>query len=104
MQPILISFSVILIGVVAAVLLFSVAMRGRGEVEGSRAPTRAPVSSGHFFLDEVAGSVGALDVPSDALRIQLERHVRLEREAAESFLLSPSAASLQAPSASALRR
>lgn len=103
MQPILISFSVILIGVVAAVLLFSVAMRGREE-EGFRVPTRAPTSSGRFFLDEVAGPVGALDVPSDALRIQLERHVRLERETAESFLLSPSAASLQAPSASALRR
>ncbi|MFH1766237.1 MAG: hypothetical protein ABIF09_18795 [Gemmatimonadota bacterium] len=104
MQPILISFSVILIGVVAAVLLFSVAMRGRGAEEEPKPPTRAPTSSGHFFLDGVAEPVGVINVPADALRLQLERHVRLEQQAAEGFLRSPSASSLQAPSASALRR
>ena len=49
MQPILISFSVILFGVVAAVLLFSVAMRGRGEEEESKPPTRAPDLLGAFL-------------------------------------------------------
>jgi hypothetical protein len=58
MQPILISFSVILFGVVAAVLLFSVAMRGRGAEEESKPPPRAPTSSGNFFLDEGPGLSG----------------------------------------------
>jgi len=99
MQPILISFSIMFIGMVAAVSLFSMAMRGRGEEE-TRPATKAPASTGHFFLDEVADPLARLSLRADPLRLRLEEHVRLEQEAAKSFLRAPSAELLQAPSAS----
>jgi hypothetical protein len=44
----------------------------------------------------------ASTVPVEVLLLQLERHVRLEHAAAESFHLSPTAAALHMPTASPL--
>lgn len=44
----------------------------------------------------------ASTVPVEVLLLQLERHVRLEQAAAESFHLCPTAASLHMPTASPL--
>jgi len=103
MQPILIAFSIALVGVMGTVLLFSVAMRHREDEEEVSAPTRAPTSTGQFFLDEAADPHPGSDLSSDALRVRVERHVRLEQKAAEGFLRSPSAESLQTRSASQLK-
>ena len=103
MQPILISFSIILVGVIAAVLLFSVAMRSRGEGEETQPPGATPTSPGKFFLDEGGGPDAGSSIPADALPLQVERHVRLEHEAAEGFVRTPNADTLQTPSASDLK-
>jgi hypothetical protein len=103
-QPILIIFAITFIGVIAAGLLFSVAMRGRREEDETKTTTTVPTSTGHFFLDEGAGPETGPHIPSDGLPLQVERHVRLEHEAAEGFARSPNADTLQAPSPSDLKR
>jgi len=103
MEPILISFSICVLGVMAAVFLFSVAMRGRGEEEGPRPSGGLPSPAGNFFLEEVPEQGAHADLPSDALLLQLERHFRLEQQAAAAFLEGPSVESLHAPSSSPLR-
>ena len=104
MQSVLIIFAITFIGVIAAGLLFSVAMRGRGEGDETKTSTPAPTSPGHFFLDEGADPGAEPHIPADALPLQVERHVRLEHEAAEGFVRTPNKDTLQAPSASDLKR
>jgi len=104
MQLILIIFAITVIGIIAAGLLFSVAMRGRGEEDETWTSTPAPTSPGHFFLDEGADQGAEPHVPADALPLQVERHVRLEHEAAEDFVRAPNTDTLQAPSDSDLKR
>lgn len=79
-------------------------MRGRGEEDETRTSTPAPTSPGHFFLDEGAEPGAEPHSPSDELPLQVERHVRLEHEAAEDFVRAPNTDTLQAPSASDLKR
>jgi hypothetical protein len=45
---------------------------------------------------------GAASVPVELLLLQLERHVRLEQAAAESFLMAPTLQSLHSRSSSPL--
>ena len=104
MQSILISFAITFIGVIAAVLLFSVAMRGRKEDEEPKPSSKAPTGKGQFFLNDGAGSEPVGELSADGLPLEVERHVRLEHEAAEGFARSPNADTLQAPSVSDLRR
>ena len=103
MEPILISFAICVIGVVATVFLFSVAMRGRKEEEEPRPSGSLPSPDGNFFLEEAPDQGAHADPPVDATLLQLERHFRLEQQAATSFLEGPSVESLHAPSSSPLR-
>lgn len=63
-----------------------------------------PMVSGtpHFFGRVDAGRDGAAQVPIEVLIGQIERHVRLEQAAAESFLEHPAVDLLHTPSASEL--
>ena len=103
MEPILISFSICVLGVMAAVALFSVAMRGREEENGSPAPGKVPSPPGNFFLEEATDPGSHPAFPADALVLQLENHFKLEQEAAFAFLKGPSVDSLHARSSSPFR-
>ena len=99
MLPIVISLSISLVGVLAAVLLVSVALRGReGDEPEADQPSGGSNPSVRFFLDEVADPRSQLALSSEALRDQLQQHVLEEHEAAEAFLRTLNAESLHAPS------
>jgi len=102
METILISFSICILGVFAAVLLFSVAMRGPGEKGADPTQARPPLHAERFFLTDSLDQGSPADNTSDALLLQLDRHFRLEERAAALFLEGPSTATLHAPSASPL--
>lgn len=87
-----------LIGVAVSALLFSAVME-QGEPASPR-PVVTPVSPAQFFAD--TGSLDSRRVPIEALLLQIERHVRLERAVGESFLHAPTAESLQSRTASTL--
>lgn len=53
-----------------------------------------------FFTGDLATPAGPPTMPLDLLLTQLERHVRLEQAAAESFLDLPTPESLHSPSPS----
>ena len=102
MEAILITFSICVIGVIATISLFSVAMRSQGEEEEPQASEGLPSPTGRFFLEEIPNPGAHGGIPSDALLLQLERHFRLEEQAAVTFLEGPSLESLHAPSSSPL--
>jgi hypothetical protein len=102
MDVILISFSICVLGVIVTVLLFSIAMRpGDEEVEPSATRKLSAPSEG-FFLEEVADQTVGPEAPTNSLLLELERHVRMEQEAAKVFLRGPNPESLHAPSDSPL--
>jgi hypothetical protein len=102
MEAILITFSICVFGVMATIFLFSVAMRSRGEEEGPQASEGLPSPTGRFFLEGIPNPGAHGSIPTDTLMLQLERHFRLEEQAAVSFLEGPSVESLHAPSFSPL--
>ncbi|MEI6668829.1 MAG: hypothetical protein WCP29_11790 [Acidobacteriota bacterium] len=65
-----------------------------------------PLAQARFFADAaeapLAASAGPQQVPLEVLLLQIERHVRLEQAAAESFLEAPTAASLHSRTTSPL--
>lgn len=75
-----------LAGVLVSALLFAAAMPPGEQPKGAADHARA-VRSARFFADD--RSRGAAAVPIEVLLLQLERHVRLEQAAAESFHWSP---------------
>jgi len=103
MEPILISFSICVIGVIGAVTLFSVAMRAGGEEDHTLSSERPIGIPDPFFLEGALQDDLRATLPSDAIVRQLERHFRMEEQAATSFLEGPSAEALHAPSPSPLR-
>lgn len=103
MEPILISFSIVVVGVIGAVLLFSFAMRDRGQESTLRPPNRFPASEGQFFLEGAPGTGNQAGLPSETISLQLERHFRLEEQAAAGFLKDPSIRALHAPTLSPFR-
>ena len=98
----LLSVSIVLT-VITAILL-STAMRTADSsplVRENPHPAGAP----RFFAKDIPVSVHAVSasrVPVEVLVLEIERHVRLEREAAESFHLSPTPQTLHVPAASPL--
>jgi hypothetical protein len=61
-----------------------------------------PARPERFFVGSPRPSVPRPTVPIEVLLLQIERHVRLEQAAAESFLDYPTAASLHSRTASPL--
>jgi hypothetical protein len=98
----LVGISLILTVVIA--VLLSAAMRPAETSPVVRKNPHLNVTR-HFFESDMPLSVPgepASAVPIDALLLELERHVRLERAVAESFHLSPTPQSLHVHTASQL--
>ncbi len=93
-----------LLGVAATAIAFGAATRGeaRGpELAPEPKPVPAP-SPTRFLLDDVGIPSPQPRVPVEALLLQIERHIRLEQAAAESFLDCPTAQSLHTRTSSPL--
>ncbi|MFB3853952.1 MAG: hypothetical protein ACE148_09035 [Vicinamibacterales bacterium] len=90
--------TVVILGI-AEVVVLGMALRAFDRAEERRAQLEVPRSvkreqaPGRFFADP-AVSVTYDRARLDSLLMQLERHVRLEQAAAESFLQNPTAESL----------
>ena len=81
-----------LVGVLVSAVLFAAAMPRPQEPDATRAAETARViQAGRFFVDDRRREVppAISPVPIEVLLLQLERHVRLEQAAAESFHWSP---------------
>ena len=95
-------------GLAVACLAFAAAtggvpggVRDRAEVQAERKPALA-LPKPRFFVDELPTPVEQPRVPLEVLLAQIERHVRLEQAAAESFLVSPTPQSLHSRTMSPL--
>ncbi len=100
MEMFLMVATISLLGLVITVGLFAAAMRGDDRAD-VRLDQALPLSPPQFFLQE-RPSAAAPRVPIEVLLLQIERHVRLEQAAAESFLDSPTAKSLHSRTTSPL--
>lgn len=103
MEMFLMGVALSLLGVAVSAVAFGAAVRGQPDGDAERAQTRPTVvlPVPPFFVgDEVPPARPR--VPVDVLLLQLERHVRLEQAAAESFLLSPTLESLHTRTSSPL--
>jgi hypothetical protein len=97
---ILVCISIVLTTVTA--LLLSEALQPTAP--GALPEIRQPEANPRFFQSSVPLSLGgaASPVPVEVLLLQIERHVRLEQAAAESFHLFPTPQSLHVHTASPL--
>lgn len=99
MEMFLMALALSLLGVAVSAMTFAAATR-----DPQPEPTRvsadlAAIPPARFFSD--AAKVPPR-VPVEALLLEIERHVRLEQAAAESFLLSPTVESLNSRTMSRL--
>lgn len=79
-----------LVGVLVSAVLFAAAMPQPQDPMSTRETARV-VHAGRFFVDDRRRELPTAisPVPIEVLLLQLERHVRLEQAAAESFHWSP---------------
>ncbi len=101
MEMFLMVATVSLLGMVVSIGLFAAATRETGPSEVKAVPAAAP----RFFLADAAPVVQPVAqprVPIEVLLLQIERHVRLEQAAAESFLDAPTIRSLHSRTTSPL--
>lgn len=96
MDVILISFAICLLGVMVTVLLFAVAMRPKDEGEAVAPPKKPATSPEGFFMEEETDPPSEPEAPTNSLLSKLERHIRMEHKAAETFLEGPSVDTLHA--------
>ena len=104
MAMFLILFGISFVLVVITAILLSALLRSEESAPVVRKTPRPPEPP-RFFESGVPPSVpdgSASAVPVEALLLEIEQHVRLERAAAESFHQSPTAQSLHVHSASRL--
>jgi len=103
MEMFLMGLALSLLGVAVSAIAFGAAVRGEPGSHRERARTRPTVvlPVPQFFADGDAAPARPR-VPVEVLLLQLERHVRLEQAAAESFLLSPTVESLHTRTSSPL--
>lgn len=95
----LMAMALSLVGVGVSAALFAAATR-QPSSETARAPKESPVVVPARFFSEAPSALPR--VPVEALLLEIERHVRLEQAAAESFLQSPTAESLNSRTMSRL--
>ena len=109
MEMFLMGLCLSMLGVAAAALAFGAATRGEpgraeGEIQAKAAeasPLTVSMGTPRFFAAGT-GLPPHQPVPLDVLLLQIERHVRLEQAAAESFINQPSSASLHSRTMSPL--
>jgi hypothetical protein len=96
MEMLLMGVCVAVFGMAVACAAFGAAARPEDAVlEVRPQPVMAAVPT-RFFVNDIVipANGGHVSVPIEALLLQLERHVRLEQAAAESFLAEPTSAHL----------
>ncbi len=93
--------TVSLLGIVVSIGLFAAAMHGEDRTAETRVGQALPLGPPRFFLQE-RPAASAPRVPIEVLLLQIERHVRLEQAAAESFLHSPTVHALHTRTTSPL--
>jgi hypothetical protein len=104
MEMFLMGLALSLLGVAVSGALFAAATRGvdqPGALDATSA-ARRPAAEARFFVEVPPAPASRPLVPVDLLLLQIERHVRLEQVAGESFLHAPSAQSLHSRTASPL--
>ena len=104
MAMVLTLFCISLVLTVATALMLAAALRPAETPPVVRKNSR-PEATPHFFGSEIpqfVPGVPASAVPIEALLLELDRHVRLERAVAESFHLSPTPQSLHVHTVSQL--
>jgi hypothetical protein len=108
MEMILMGACVSMFGLAVTCLAFGAATRPSPQTPAAEQPQPAAaqaVAKARFFVDRVAVPAApqpALNIPIEALLLQIENHVRLEQAAAESFLRTPSPALLHSQTISPL--
>ena len=103
MEMFLMVATVSALGIVVCVGLFAAAMRDDGAVSDARTGQALPLAPPRFFIDDRTPPPALSPrVPIEVLLLQIERHVRLEQAAAESFLDSPTIKSLHSRTTSPL--
>lgn len=91
-----------LIGVVVSAALFAAAMPRQQDVQAAPDAVRV-IHTGRFFADEGRREMPLnVPIPVELLLLQIERHIRLEQAAAESFHWSPTAEALHMHTSSPL--
>jgi hypothetical protein len=92
-----------LLGVAVCGVLFAAATRDvRGPLE-ARSADQLAAAPAKFFVDiDVDPASVRTQIPVEALLLQIERHVRLEQAAAESFHFTPTPESLHMTTTSPL--
>ncbi len=102
MEMFLMVATVSLLGIVVSIGLFAAAMRGDERGAEIRIEQALPTGPPRFFLRERTAATATPRVPIEVLLLQIERHVRLEQAAAESFLDAPTPKSLHSRTTSPL--
>ncbi len=100
MEMFLMVVTVSAVGLLITVVLFAAAMRDDRGAPEVCAESAMPLAPPRFFLQERPQL--SPRVPIEVLLLQIERHVRLEQAAAESFLESPTSKSLHSRTTSPL--
>lgn len=104
MEMFLMALCLSLLGIAVSGVLFAAATRDERQAEPQPLDTRMMLDAPRFFttMPIAPRSQPPLGIPVEVLLMQLERHVRLEQAAAESFHSSPTVQSLHSRTTSPL--
>ena len=100
MEMFLMAAALSLLGVAVSAVLFAAATRQPAPAQEDAVRPALPVVLPRFFSENAPAALPR--VPIEALLLEIERHVRLEQAAAESFLHSPTVESLNSRTMSRL--
>lgn len=104
MEMFLMAATMSLLGVAISALMFATATRGT-EAAPTRPAEGPALEPQRFFAEPAAVAMVETvpaSVPLEALLLQIERHIRLEQAAAESFLEMPTGSALHSRTVSPL--
>ncbi len=101
MEMFLMLSAMTVLAIAVTCILFAASMRTESENAEVRAETTIALAPPRFFVQDSARAAMPA-VPIEALLLQIERHVRLEQAAAESFLDAPTPKSLHSRTTSPL--
>jgi len=100
MEMFLMVVALSVLGVAVSALAFGAATRDV-RAEEARAAERPTIPAPQFFVDVPIDAIRT-QIPIELLMLQIDRHVRLEQAAAESFLVKPTPESLHMTTTSPL--